>query len=63
MTDEGKRPVADLASEIMSADRASTPSKDEARNNTLGDYLIWAFIGMMVLALLTALVVIGHSSN
>lgn len=56
MTDEAERPVADLAAEIMSADRASTPAKDAAR-----DYLVWAYFGIIFLVAVTALIVLALS--
>jgi hypothetical protein len=58
MTDEGERPVADMASEIMSADRPSTLDKDGARNKAHGDYLVRAALVIAVVALIIAPVVV-----
>jgi hypothetical protein len=52
MTDEREPPVADLAAEIMSAERPATPAKDMARYRTLGEYLAWAFIAITVVCVI-----------
>jgi hypothetical protein len=58
MTDEGERLVADMAAEIMSADRPSTAAKDAARTRTHGDYLIRAALAIAVVAFVLAPVIV-----
>jgi hypothetical protein len=58
MTDEGERPAADMAAEIMSADRPSAPARDGARNSTRGDYLVRAALVIAVVAFILAPVIV-----
>ena len=58
MTDDGECPTADLAAEIMSADRPSAPAEDGARNRTHGDYLIRAAIAIAVVAFVLVPVIV-----